>query len=142
MTTLYFPQCVELGAQIQTPWSAHVVIKNIVVTTKVGPLVFYGVYAETLDAMPPEWTRPGCLLWIFNDGTGPQMWQHTAQPSPFNSRDLEKSFHKVLGHYEFDDGDCYIAVIWNGCLAPTWEREVDIGCCGGAITRYFTQHHI
>jgi hypothetical protein len=133
-------QGIEEGAQIRTSWSAHVIIKNIVVTIQVGSLILYGVCAENLDATPSDWTSPACLLWVFNDGTGPQMWQHTSQPSPFNSRDPEKNFDQVLGHYEFSDGNCYIAVKWKNCVAPTWEREADMGCCGHAITQYFAKH--
>ncbi|WKT54342.1 hypothetical protein QSH57_004926 [Fusarium oxysporum f. sp. vasinfectum] len=119
-------QCVEEGAHIRTPWSAHVVIKEILVTTQVGPWVFYGVCAETLDATSSDWTSPDCLLWVFDDGSGPRMWQDTAQPSPFNSEDPEKNFDQIVGHYESNDGECYLAVKWKSCLAPTWERETDM----------------
>lgn len=132
-------QCVKEGAHIRTPWSAHVVIKDILVTTQVGPWVFYGVCAETLDATSSDWTSPDCLLWVFDDASGPRMWQDTAQPSPFNSEDPEKNFDQIVGHYESNDGECYLAVKWKSCLAPTWERETDMVCCSRAITQYFTE---
>ncbi|KAF5709875.1 hypothetical protein FGLOB1_5757 [Fusarium globosum] len=99
--------------------------------------VFYGVCVETLDAISPDWTSSDCLIWVFNDGSGPRMWQETAQPSPFSSEDPERDFDQIVGHYESKDGECYVAVKWKSTLVPTWERETNMAYCAGAIAQYF-----
>ncbi|EEU38576.1 uncharacterized protein NECHADRAFT_55184 [Fusarium vanettenii 77-13-4] len=131
------PRSLQKGEPIQTPWSTHVVVKEILVTTQVGNLTFYGVRAETQDSYPWDWLSTESLLWVFDDGTGPRMWQHPAQPVPYSFQEPENNLERIVGHYESRSGECYVAVKWKNCLSPTWELEENMGCLADALTCYF-----
>ncbi|KAF4463416.1 hypothetical protein FALBO_9761 [Fusarium albosuccineum] len=127
------------GDPVQTPWSARVIVKEILVTTQVEDWTFYGVRAETRDSDPWDWPRTESLFWVFDDGTGPRMWQDLDQPIFYSSQDPEKNFERIVGHYESTNGECYVAVKWKNCTAPTWELEEDLGCLADTLTCYFMQ---
>ena len=136
------PEDVEVGAYIRTPWSAHVIIKNILVILQVGSQTFYGVLAETMGVIALDWGSTRCLLWAFHDGLGPCMWQNTAQPSRFSSEDMAADLDHIVAHYAPVDGECYFAVKWKSSLVPTWEKEADLTSCATDVTKYILEHRI
>ncbi|OBS16156.1 hypothetical protein FPOA_13147 [Fusarium poae] len=140
MAALMCPQRVEEGALIRTPWSAHVMIKDILVTTQVGHGSLWCSCSDfRCDFVGLDELRLPSMG--FDDESGPRMWQDTAQPSPFIMRTPKKNFDQIVGHYESHDGECYLAVKWKNCLAPTWERETGMMCCSRTITQYFAENY-
>ncbi|KAH7112388.1 hypothetical protein EDB81DRAFT_827868 [Dactylonectria macrodidyma] len=132
-----YPQIPDRGTQIETPWSAQVTVREVLVTTHVNGWIFYGVLAETQDGESWDWLLNECLLWVFNDGTGFRMWQDPSQPSGFSSQEPECKFEKIVGHYASSTGECFLAVKWKDRLSPTWEPEQDMVYCANAVTNYF-----
>ncbi|KAF4990238.1 hypothetical protein FDECE_14458 [Fusarium decemcellulare] len=130
-------QILEKGAVIEAPWSAHVAVKEVLLTIDVNDWTFYGVIAETQDGDHWDWLRSECLIWVFNDGVGFRTWQGPSQPSGFSSQEPENKFEQIVGHYEASDGECFLAVQWKDRPCPTWEPERDMGYCANAVTNYF-----
>ncbi|KAF4463159.1 hypothetical protein FALBO_10022 [Fusarium albosuccineum] len=131
------PRFLEIGTSIEAPWSAHVVITEVLVTFDVDGWSFYGVKAETRGGETWDWPRKEYLLWIFNNGTGFRMWQNPSQPSGFSSQEPESEFERIVGHYDSSDGDCFLAVKWKDRPCPTWEPEPDTAYYAIAVTNYF-----
>jgi hypothetical protein len=127
----------KAGVKIQTPWSAHVLIKEVLLITQVDGHTFYGVLAETQDDESWDWLSNECLLWVFNDGTKIRIWPYSSQPSPFLLQEPESQLDNIIGHYELDNGQSFLAVKWKDSISPTWELEQDMCSCADAITDYF-----
>lgn len=127
------------GVSIEAPWSAHVIVREVIVTAEVEGWTFYGVRAETRDDEPWDWPSTECLLWILDDHAGLRMWQDSSQPPRFTSSELAHEVESIIGHCELSSGKCYLAVKWKDRLSPTWELEQDMTCCADAVTRYFME---
>ncbi|RTE68175.1 hypothetical protein BHE90_017448 [Fusarium euwallaceae] len=133
------PRSLDKGVSIETPWSAHVILMEVLVTTEVDGWTFYGVRAETRDGESWDWPSTECLLWVFNDAAGFRMWQDWIQPSRFSLTEPEYKLQTIVGHCELSNGQCYLAVKWKDRVSPTWELEQDMAYFADVVTDYFTQ---
>ncbi|EWZ79204.1 hypothetical protein FOXG_20930 [Fusarium oxysporum f. sp. lycopersici 4287] len=130
-------ECPGRGRLIQTPWSANVIIKKILVLTQVGGRILYGILAETQDKNSWDWLHIESLLWAFEDGVDLRMLHYTSRPSLLYDGDPNLEIEDILGHYEMKDGQCFFAVKWKEFTFPTWETELEMADFSNEITTYF-----
>ncbi|KAI5465168.1 hypothetical protein BGZ63DRAFT_351236 [Mariannaea sp. PMI_226] len=120
------------GARVQTTWSAHVIVKQVLITVKDPQWTFHGVRVSNLDLS--LWDRPpsDCLLWVVEDTQGLRAWQECRQRPYLSEKGLEqeaKDIKEVFGYHECEDGKLYFAVRWEGYECPTWEPEPRLASC-------------
>lgn len=121
LTTEFFHR----GRRVETTWSLHVTVVEVLISVQVSRCVFHGVRTETTD---PQWDWPDVesLLWVFDDGTGLRLWQDFQQQPRVADGRAAFPVETILGNYQSPSGNVYLSVKWRGYDCPTWELEEDM----------------
>ncbi|KAH8655519.1 hypothetical protein BX600DRAFT_385289 [Xylariales sp. PMI_506] len=123
------PVLAYCGASVQTVWSSHVIIVQVLYSLKARNETFHGVKVETLNYESGHPLYYDGLLWVVEDGGNLRIWQECRQSPWITDGEVEGEIEEIIGHYESDTGSVYYAIKWMDYECPTWELEEDVLTC-------------
>lgn len=118
-------QSMYRGRRVETAWSLHVSVLEVLFSVQVCGWVFHGVRTETSDEQW-DWPDIDSLLWVFDDGTGLRLWQDFQHQPRVADDGASFEVEAILGDYRSPSGNVYLGVKWRGYDCPTWELEEDM----------------
>ncbi|KAH8659437.1 hypothetical protein BGZ61DRAFT_433541 [Ilyonectria robusta] len=120
------PQYWYRECPVQTAWSSDVIVVEVLMTFTTPNWTFHGIRAANYDWEQWDWPRSDGLLWVVDDGQRLRLWQDFRQCPNVMQCDSECSVEAVIGYYQSDTGNNYVAVKWQDYECPTWELESDL----------------
>jgi hypothetical protein len=111
------------GSVIETPWSSHVVVVEVLFTVKTSRWIFHGVRAVNAERQNWDWPDPENLLWLVENGHGLGLWEECRQRPHISDGQGTDEIESIIGHYQSATGNIYAGVKWQGYECPTWELD-------------------
>ncbi|KAI9146679.1 hypothetical protein HJFPF1_13584 [Paramyrothecium foliicola] len=129
------------GSVIETPWSSHIVVVDVLFTIKTSKWTFHGVRAANTKRRAWDWPELEHLLWVFDDGRGLRLWEDCHQRPYTSDGQSTHEIESIIGYYQSATGNIYTGVKWRDYDCPTWEFDEEIQDIQMDVIDSFSDEH-
>ncbi|TQW01747.1 chromo (CHRromatin organization MOdifier) domain-containing protein [Cordyceps javanica] len=132
------PSARLIGANVDTPWSSHSTVKEVLHSVVIEGKLFRAVRVGTRGDLRFQTRDFETLLWVLDTDDQLSFRADFLHLPPYTHIHPLLEPREIFAHYELDDV-VYYAVVWRNYPAPTWQVEEDLKQFPLALDNYHAE---